>query len=54
MRGRRDVHPNVEVDLFDHCGHAPMIKCAQRFNETALAFWQRVDDQREATAGRSS
>lgn len=35
--------PNVEIDIWDNCGHAPQIECAQRFNATALSFWQRVD-----------
>jgi pimeloyl-ACP methyl ester carboxylesterase len=31
--------PRVEVQLWDRCGHAPQIECAQRFNQTALGFW---------------
>jgi len=32
--------PNVEVQIWDRCGHAPQIECAQRFNQTALGFWR--------------
>jgi pimeloyl-ACP methyl ester carboxylesterase len=35
--------PGVQVELWDDCGHAPQIECAARFDEAALAFWQRVD-----------
>ena len=48
----RRLLPNVEVDLFERCGHAPQIEQAQRFNATALAFWQRVDSQRDAATAR--
>lgn len=39
----RRLLPNVEVQLWDHCGHAPQIECTQRFNEAALAHWGQVD-----------
>jgi len=39
----RRLLPDVEIDLWERCGHAPQIECAQRFNESALAFWQRID-----------
>jgi pimeloyl-ACP methyl ester carboxylesterase len=35
--------PNVHVRLFDQCGHLPQIECSEKFNETALAFWDEVD-----------
>jgi pimeloyl-ACP methyl ester carboxylesterase len=34
--------PNVEVQVWERCGHAPQIECAQRFNDTALGFWARL------------
>ena len=30
--------PNVEVHIFDRCGHAPMIECPAAFNELVLSF----------------
>jgi pimeloyl-ACP methyl ester carboxylesterase len=33
----------VDVQLWDRCGHAPQIECAARFNDTALRFWQGVE-----------
>lgn len=35
---------NVEVQIWDRCGHAPQIEWAQRFNDTALGFWDGVDE----------
>ncbi len=35
--------PNAEVQMWEQCGHAPQIEEAQRFNATALAFWERLD-----------
>ncbi|MEP6722876.1 MAG: alpha/beta fold hydrolase [Variovorax sp.] len=35
--------PNAEVEIWDRCGHALQVECAQRFNEAALAFWHRLD-----------
>ena len=35
--------PNVQVEIWDRCGHALQVECAQRFNETALGFWHRLD-----------
>jgi pimeloyl-ACP methyl ester carboxylesterase len=34
--------PNVEIQIWDGCGHAPQVEKATRFNEAALAFWQRI------------
>lgn len=39
----RRLLPNVEIDIWERCGHAPQIECAQRFNQTALDHWQGVD-----------
>jgi pimeloyl-ACP methyl ester carboxylesterase len=36
--------PNFQVKLFDQCGHLPQIECADSFNETALSFWEEVDN----------
>ena len=35
--------PNVQVQIWDRCGHAPMIECADRFNECVLEFWNKLD-----------
>ena len=35
--------PDVSVQVWDACGHAPMVECAQRFNDTALGFFSQVD-----------
>ncbi len=35
--------PNVEVQVWDRCGHVPMIERAQAFNEVALGFWRRLE-----------
>lgn len=35
--------PQVEVQVWERCGHAPMVECAERFNAEALAFWRGVD-----------
>jgi pimeloyl-ACP methyl ester carboxylesterase len=32
-----------EVQIWDNCGHAPQIECSLRFNETALAFWEKLE-----------
>jgi pimeloyl-ACP methyl ester carboxylesterase len=29
----------VQVQMWDHCGHAPQMEYPQRFNAAALAFW---------------
>lgn len=42
----RRLMPAAEVRVWEHCGHAPQIEHAARFNETTLAFWQRVDTAR--------
>ena len=39
----RRLLPKVEVKLYDRCGHAPMVECAQRFNEDVLRFWATLD-----------
>lgn len=39
----RRLLPQVEIQIWDRCGHLPQIECAQRFNELALEFWGRVD-----------
>ena len=36
--------PNVEVQIWDRCGHAPQVECSQRFNQAALGFWRRHDE----------
>ena len=37
--------PNVQIKLYDRCGHLPQIECAERFNQTALSFLEEVDNQ---------
>jgi pimeloyl-ACP methyl ester carboxylesterase len=44
----REAMPNVEIQIWDHCGHAPQVECAQRFNQVALGFWRKVDEARIA------
>jgi pimeloyl-ACP methyl ester carboxylesterase len=39
----RRLLPDVEVQIWDQCGHAPQIEMPDRFNEAALAFWAKVD-----------
>lgn len=39
----RQKLPQVEVQIWDHCGHAPQVEHAARFNHTALGFWQGID-----------
>jgi pimeloyl-ACP methyl ester carboxylesterase len=31
--------PNVEIQIFENCGHAPQIEEAEKFNAVALHFW---------------
>ena len=33
----------AELQLWERCGHAPQIECAERFNVAALSFWARAD-----------
>jgi pimeloyl-ACP methyl ester carboxylesterase len=35
--------PDVRVQVWDGCGHAPMIECAERFRQEALAFLADTD-----------
>jgi pimeloyl-ACP methyl ester carboxylesterase len=42
----RRMLPNVEVQIWDRCGHVPQIECSLRFNEEALRFWRRFDERR--------
>jgi pimeloyl-ACP methyl ester carboxylesterase len=35
--------PNVEVKLYDRCGHAPMVECAQNFNDDVLRYWAALE-----------
>jgi pimeloyl-ACP methyl ester carboxylesterase len=39
----RRLLPNVQVEIWDHCGHAPQLELAEKFNETAIAFWRSLD-----------
>lgn len=39
----RRMLPNVEVQIWNHCGHAPQVECSERFNEAALGFWHRLE-----------
>jgi len=41
----RRLLPNVQIKLFDQCGHVPQIECAARFNQTALDFWEQLDQR---------
>jgi pimeloyl-ACP methyl ester carboxylesterase len=39
----RRLLPNVQVEIWDRCGHAPQVELAEKFNETAIAFWRSLD-----------
>ena len=39
----RRMLPNVQVQIWDRCGHAPQIEHPEKFNETALEFWNSLD-----------
>ena len=39
----RRLLPPVQVEFWAHCGHAPMVEMADRFNQAALKFWARVN-----------
>jgi 4,5:9,10-diseco-3-hydroxy-5,9,17-trioxoandrosta-1(10),2-diene-4-oate hydrolase len=39
----RRLMPNVAIQAWGRCGHAPQIECAQRFNAAALGFWGQLD-----------
>jgi pimeloyl-ACP methyl ester carboxylesterase len=36
--------PNIEVQIFDNCGHAPQVEQSEKFNEVALKFWDKPTD----------
>jgi pimeloyl-ACP methyl ester carboxylesterase len=42
--------PNVQIKLFERCGHLPQIECADSFKQTALSFWEEVDDKERGPA----
>jgi pimeloyl-ACP methyl ester carboxylesterase len=42
--------PNVQIRLFDNCGHLPQIECLEQFNNIALAFCDEVDASQEVLA----
>lgn len=39
----RERLPDVRVQVWEDCGHAPMIECADRFNREALSFMASVE-----------
>jgi pimeloyl-ACP methyl ester carboxylesterase len=39
----RRMLPNVQVQIWDRCGHAPQIEHPEKFNETTLGFWSRLE-----------
>jgi pimeloyl-ACP methyl ester carboxylesterase len=39
----RRMLPNVQVEIWDGCGHAPQIEQAEKFNTTVLEFWRKLD-----------
>ena len=39
----RERLPDVRIQIWEDCGHAPMIECADRFNREALSFLAAVD-----------
>jgi len=38
----RRLMPNVEIQTWERCGHAPQIECSQKFNAAALDFWAQL------------
>jgi pimeloyl-ACP methyl ester carboxylesterase len=34
--------PNVQIQIFDACGHLPQIEYAARFNQATLDFWDKL------------
>jgi len=38
----RRLMPQVTVQVWEHCGHAPQIECSKRFNSVALDFFGQV------------
>jgi pimeloyl-ACP methyl ester carboxylesterase len=38
----RKLLPNVTVEIFENCGHAPQIEQSKRFNETTLKFLENL------------
>lgn len=49
----RRLLPDVQVQIWARCGHAPQIECAQRFNDAALDHWKRVDAKAGPVQGRA-
>lgn len=39
----RRMLPNVQVQIWDRCGHAPQIEHLEKFNQTVLEFWRSLD-----------
>ncbi len=37
-----DKMPNARLEMFERCGHAPMIECPDRFNERSLPFIESI------------
>jgi pimeloyl-ACP methyl ester carboxylesterase len=33
--------PNVEVHIFENCGHLPQVEESEKFNDLALKFWDK-------------
>jgi pimeloyl-ACP methyl ester carboxylesterase len=46
----RKMMKNIEIQIWDACGHTPQIENAPRFNETSLAFWKRVEAGAKASS----
>lgn len=40
----RRLLPNVQIQIFDACGHLPQIEYAARFNQATLDFWGDLVD----------
>lgn len=37
--------PNVQVQVWDRCGHVPQIEYPERFNRTVMEFWAKLDGE---------
>lgn len=35
--------PNVQIQIWEGCGHLPQLEYAARFNQTTLDFWSKLD-----------
>lgn len=46
--------PDVQVQIYEQCGHMPQIEHAVRFNDAALAYWAGLTRRGTASPARSA